>query len=842
MKGLSTLIEEFSAVVKNRKILISVIGVLFVPLLYSSVLLWAFWDPYGHVDKLPVAVVNEDRGATMDGEKLNIGDELIDNLKEEKKFDWKFVSKEGAQKGLTSQKYYMIIEIPKDFSQNATTLKEEHPKKLDLIYTANEGSNFLSTKIGDSAIARIKEEVSNNITETYAETVFADIKDVSKGLADASEGAGKLHDGIDSAKNGANDLQGGIDKVKNGINEVHGGIDKAKNGVNELHNGIDSAQNGANEIHGGIDNAKSGVNELHNGINSAENGANNLYNGIDSAKSGADKLNKGINETSEGAGKLHIGIEDAKGGAETISSGLDQSLAGMNELNGKLPQLTSGSEKVSEGAGQLASSLTQWTEGAQSVKDGAAQVSAGLDEMIQKIGGMIAQTSDPQQKAVLQSMKDNLTKLAAGNEQVEGGLNELSASASKMKDEAEGLSAGANQLHQGQLALGDGMKRLIQGQEQLANGSKQLSSGLGELAVGSAKLQDGTNRLASGSGELVNGMSKLADGSGELANGMNKLSDGSGELANGMNKLSDGSGELANGMNKLSSGSGELANGMNKLSSGSGELANGMNKLSDGSGELANGMNELSEGSNELASKLSNGAKEMSDVKANDEVYNMFADPVDVKNTKINKVPNYGTGVAPYFVSLSLFVGALVISIVFPFYEPANVPKNGFSWFIGKFGILAVVGVIQALLVDAILLVGLGMEVQSVPLFLLFSVFTSLTFMALIQMLVTPLGNPGRFIAIIILILQLSTSAGTFPLELIPAALQPFHSWLPMSYSVAGFKAVISSGDFAFMWNNATVLSMFLVIAAAGTITYLTIQHKRKFSAMVEEKGNTINS
>jgi putative membrane protein len=781
MKGLSTLMDEFLAVIKNRKLFISVIGVLFVPLLYSSMLLWAFWDPYGHVDKLPVAVVNEDKGAIMDGEKLNIGDELINNLKEEKKFDWKFVSKKEAQEGLTNQKYYMMIEIPKDFSENATTLQDEHPKKSDLIYTANEGSNFLSTKIGDSAIERIKEKVSNNITETYAETVFADIKDVSKGLADASEGAGKLHDGIDSAKSGAS--------------ELHGGIEKAKNGVNELHDGIHSAKNGVNEIHGGIDNAKKGASELHSGITKAKEGLNELHGGIIKEKEGLDEL--------------HNKISSAKDGAETIASVLDQSLAGMNEINSKLPQLTNGSEKVKEGATQLSDSVTQWSQGAQNVKDGAAQVSAGLNEMIQKVDGMIAQTSDPQQKAVFQSMKDNLMKLAVGNQQVEGGLNELSSSATKMKQGAESLAAGANQLHRGQLALGDGMKHLTQGQEQLANGSKQLSSGLG----------------------------KLEAGAGELANGMNKISEGSGELTNGINKISEGSGKLTNGMNKLSDGSSELASGMNKLSGGSGELANGMNKLSDGSNELADGMNELSDGAGKLASKLSDGAKETSDVKANDDVYNMFADPIEVKDTKINKVPNYGTGVAPYFVSLSLFVGALVISIVFPFYEPANVPKNGFSWFIGKFGLLAVVGVIQALLVDGILLGGLGMEVQSVPLFLLFSIFTSLTFMALIQMLVTPLGNPGRFIAIIILILQLSTSAGTFPLELIPTALQPFHNWLPMSYSVAGFKAVISSGDFVFMWKNAAVLAIFFIITIAGTITYFTIQHKRQFTVMAEEKS-----
>ncbi|MDQ0246528.1 putative membrane protein [Bacillus fengqiuensis] len=727
MKGLSALIGEFSAVVKNRKILISVIGVLFVPLLYGSMLLWAFWDPYGHVDKLPVAVVNEDKGAAMNGKKIAVGDELVENLKEEKKFDWEFVSKKEAKKGLQEQKYYMMIEIPKDFSQNAATLQKDHPKKADLVYTVNEGSNFVSAKIGDSAIEKIKEEIADNITKTYAETVFSDIKDVSKGLADASAGAGELHDGINSAKDGTE--------------------------------------------------------EIRDGIHSAKGGANELHNGINSAKSGVDQLSTGLSQTNKGAVDLETGIHSAKDGADAISAGMEQSLAGMNELNSKIPQLTDGSQKLRDGAGQLASSIEQWKQGAEQTQAGAVQVSTGLNEMIEKIDGIIAKTENQQQKAVLQSMKDNLVMLAAGNGKVQDGLGQLTTSASKIKEGAVGLSEGAGRLHEGQLALGEGMKRLIQGQEQLADGSKKLSSGLGELAVGSEKLQNATDQLAKGSNEVAAGMNKLSDGSGEMANGINKLSDGSDELATGMNKLSDGS--------------------------------------------------------DELASELSDGAKETSDVKANDDVYDMFAAPVHVKDIKINQVPNYGTGVAPYFLSLSLFVGGLVLSIVFPFYEPANVPKNGFSWFIGKFGVLALAGIIQALLVDGVLLIGLGMEVQSVPLFLLLSIFTSLTFMALIQMLVTPFGNPGRFIAIIILILQLSTSAGTFPLELIPDKLQPFHDWLPMSYSVAGFKAVISSGDFASMWENAATLGVFFAVAVAGTIAYFSLQHKRQFAVMAEGESLT---
>jgi putative membrane protein len=146
----------------------------------------------------------------------------------------------------------------------------------------------------------------------------------------------------------------------------------------------------------------------------------------------------------------------------------------------------------------------------------------------------------------------------------------------------------------------------------------------------------------------------------------------------------------------------------------------------------------------------------------------------------------------------------------------------------GKWGMMLSIGVIQAVIVDIVLLFGLGIEVQSIPYFMLFSMLVSWTFMSLVQFLVTAFGDPGRFIAIIILILQLTTSAGTFPLELIPAPLQVFNAWLPMSYTVSGYKAVISSGDFSYLGQNALILSGFTVGASLLTLTYFIVNFRKK--------------
>ena len=154
--------------------------------------LWSFWDPYDQMESLPVAVVNLDEGATFEGTSLHLGDELINQLKKEKSFDFHFVEAETAQSALKAREYYMLIEIPRDFSQYATTLLNDTPEPLVLNYIPNESHNFLSAQIGETAMQEIKGQMAKQVSATYAETMFGIINDVGDGLARAEEGSNTL--------------------------------------------------------------------------------------------------------------------------------------------------------------------------------------------------------------------------------------------------------------------------------------------------------------------------------------------------------------------------------------------------------------------------------------------------------------------------------------------------------------------------------------------------------------------------------------------------------------------------------------------------------------------------
>ncbi|MCS6591187.1 YhgE/Pip family protein [Bacillus cereus] len=920
MKGNQLLRKEFTEIIKSKKILIPIIAVLFVPILYAGMFLWAFWDPYKQLDDLPVAVVNLDKGAVFDGKPIEVGKGLVDNLKDNKSFKWEFVSEKEAKKGMEGRKYYMLVRIPDDFSSNATTLLKDNPKPLNLEYIPNESLNFLSSQIGGTAIEKIKTEVSSTLTKTYAEKMFDSIKDVSKGLADGAEGASKLHDGSSELHDGSSKvtdglhtLQGKSGEIQTGVGKLFDGSGKVTNGLNTLNSktgemqiGIGKLVDGSGKVTNGLNTLNSKTSEMQAGIGKLVDGSGKVTDGLNTLNSKTGEMQKGIGELHDGSEKVTGGLNklvsksgELKTGTTDLSNGMEQLVGGQNQLevasqkiekglqdlNSKVKSSAAGLEEIQskgpsilntvnekiDGAGANVNQLNELTQSTAGDAKNAAQEVANLQKQIESlpkeyqeqlqpfISSAVKSTATVQQKAagvaggtnklneevkqlkseINQKTGDGQSKLpnAAELQSLTAGIEQLSSAQKGFVEKFQGFGAKLNTAKEGANKFKNESGQLIDAINQLADGSGQVTTGLDTLSAGANQMAGGVNQLADGSSQVTGGLGQLSAGANQMAGGVNQLADGSNQVTGGLGTLSVGANQMAGGVNQLADGSGQVTTGLGTLSNGSTQLIDGVNKLADGSGKVTDGLVKVNDGSSELAEKLGEGAEKTGEVKGTDKTYDMFASPVKVKTEKMAEVPNYGTGFTPYFLSLGLFVGALLLSIVYPLRDTVGVPKSGFSWFISKFGVLLSVGIIQAIVADVILLFGLGVEVQSIPYFILFSIITSLAFIALIQCLVTAFGDAGRFIAIITLIMQLTTSAGTFPLELIPKFLQSFNAWLPMTYSVSGLKAVVSSGDFDFMWQNIGMLMIFIVVLSLGTIASLTLMHKRQFKNVAENQS-----
>lgn len=724
---------EWKQLLRTRKMIVPMVAILFIPVLYAGMFLWAFWDPYAHMSSLPVAVVDGDRGAELDGEQLTLGRELTDKLLESKQFDFKEVSKAEAEQGLKNQEYYVAIEIPENFSEHATTLLDPNPEKLTIVYKPNEGFNFLSAQIGETAMDRIRAEVNEKVASTYSEKLFASITEMGEGFGEAADGAGRLDEGAAELSKGAADLKGYLEQLASSTVTLADGSDQLAKGTRA---------------------AAAGAKDLNAGIGTLASGAVDLRNGAEQAASGAGELKSGITQYTQGVGKL----VDSYGQ-------LAEKEKEFNAAMGTLP----------EKAAAIQGAATELAGGAQ-------KVNTGVESLAQQLAPIIASLPEDQQAG----LNAALGELEQGSAQVAGGLHELS---------------------NGTSALTEGTSQLKGSAGQLATAHGQALAGLHELNGSSASVVDGANALAEGNNTLAAGLAKLADGA-------TAAQTGSADLSNGLAKLTEGTGTL---------------------NAGTGTLASKSKELAEGSGKLVNGIEELKEGTSTLQEKLAEASETAGEVKPNEKTYEMAAAPVDVDKEGINHVPNYGTGFAPYFLSLGLFVGALLLSIVFPLVEPAIKPIGPFRWFASKVSVLAAVGLIQALIAVAVIKFGLGMETANTPLFILTAIITSYTFIAIVQMFVSIMGDAGRFVAILVLILQLTTSAGTFPLELIPEPLQIFNTILPMTYSVQAFKSAISTGDIGFLWTNNGILIGFIVACLAITFGYFALIFTKRYSRETAE-------
>ncbi|WP_052712217.1 YhgE/Pip family protein [Domibacillus indicus] len=754
--------KELKEIVGNRMLIISIIAVMMIPLLYSGVFLWAFWDPYGHLNQLPVAVVNNDKGAEFEGEKLNIGKELQKELKKSDDFAFDTVTKQEASAGLKQQKYYLMIEIPENFSNNATTLLDDNPEKLELIYTPNESYNFISSQIGQSAIKEIRTSIQKDVTKTYAKTMFDTVKKMSEGYLEAGNGAGKLDEGAVKIKDGTAQLKEKLESLADSSVSFASGVEQAGTGSKEVADG-------------------------------------------------AAALSKGIGQLSDGQAKLAEGGEQLKDGTDQLVTGAAELQDGLSSANESMPELLDGTAAAKSGVDQFHEQIPALADGTASLSSGAGELTEGMGQFETELKSQIAAAQKTQMEQLMPMLSQVMTK-----EQ----LAELQKDMAAQQEELNtGISAGFDQLQDGssQIATGaDEINKAVSGS--MAEKMEELSKGLGQIQSGQEQLQIGLGDLAEGAGKLYNGTTNLQTGEETLLSGLNTISEKTAEAKTGADSLAKGADDLFSGL-------AELTDGSHQLSDGAGKLVSGSEKLTKGS-------EELEKGTKELQTELAKAADESGEVKADDQTYDMVADPVQIDKKAFHEVPNYGTGMAPYMLSLGLFVGAIMLTIIFPLKDTPERPKSGLAWYAGKLGVFLLVGLCQAAAATLFLLAVLQLEVQSVPRFFLLAFIASASFMTLIQMLATILGNPGRFIAVLILISQLTASGGTFPLELIPKPLQHITSILPMAYSIKGFRAVISSGDYSFMWQNTAVLIGFALFNIMVTAIYFRAQFKKQYGRL----------
>ena len=677
---------EWKHLFSNKILLISMAVISFIPILYSGFFLGSIWDPYGQTKNLPVAFVNEDKGASLNGKSLNVGESVEKKLKDNHDLGWEFVSKQQADEGVNSGHFYAVVTIPSDFSQKVSSITKSEPQQAVINFTTTPAKNYIGSLVSNQAAAKVKSSVSEQITQAYAKGILENLDKLGLGLETAANGASTLHDGL---------------------------------------------------------------------------------------------------------GRL-------QSGTQTYVGGVKQLAVNQQSLTGGLAQLSDGSRKLQAGLGQLSNSLPTESQLSQ-LSDGMKQLQFGINQLNASVSNpspaLVAQQNKVKADAqtLVQTMQDSKSDLLAAG----GTLQTLGTQAAASSSKSTTIS----------LPQISSISRAFTKTQTII---EQTTTLLGDLQTLTQQLSAQQTQLQAGVSTLNNGVNQLAPNAITAFNGYNSV-------------------RFAN--NQLLAGSASLTNGLSEAKSGSQKLANGASLLESRSGALIDGTSQLASGADMLANKLADASNRIKIQPTGATTQQQIANPVKSEMTEKGNVPNYGYALSPYVLSLSLFVGAIVLNVIYPIRKTFSEQESAIRWWLSKASVAGVAAFMQATILMLVMVFFLGLAPEHPAHFIGAIYLTSFAYMSIVSLLVIVLDNPGRFLAMVLLVLQLGSSEGTFPIQTANGFFQAINPLVPMTYSIRALRQAISGGlDNAFYGGSMWVLAGFLLVANLLTIGFFTYRGKRKFA------------
>lgn len=721
--------QEWKKLFSNKILLVVTAAVIIIPAIYTTLFLGSMWDPYGNVGKLPVAVVNHDRPAVLDGRALHIGKDLAEELKGNDSLDFCFPSEEDAEKGLETGRYYMVITIPEDFSENAAALTAPSPEKMVLQFKTNPGTNYIASKMGETAMKELKNSIREEVTRSYAQVM------IDK-AAEAADGVAQAVGGIQNLDAGASSLAGGIAEAGEGGGKLASGTAAADESMVSLSKGLSVLE----EKTSGLPAAASALDE------------------------GAGALTDGAQSISQGLDTLSSGVSDLQEGADTLSAGLN---AVTGEEGARSAQLRSGAAALRDALGAIVSTM-----------------SAGDSRS--------AATADSSAAAAADSGSGDTADIGPADSTVSipGDLSGLIAELSAVQQQAAALSQGIDAYTAGADAAADAGLQLAAGVTQLRAGVDSLKSGMSDLNGGIISLRSGTSSLAESAPALTEGITQAAGGAEQIQQ--------QGTLA-----LRRGAADLDNGLGRLGEGAADLKNGTSLLASEAARISSETAVFSDGSREQR------------------------------DETVDMFAAPLEIEEEQITYVADNGHAMAPYMMSVGLWVGCIAFCLMYPLTSCPGKPGSGVKWWLSKASVLAVTAVLQAVVMLGALAFFDGFEPERAALTALAACAASVAFMSVMYFFTSLLGRVGSFLMLVFMVVQLAGSAGTYPLEISGSFVPYLHKWVPFTYTVTAFRSTISGGE-------DISGCLFFLLALTVIFTVLTVLEFRIRAARIGRGDRTL--
>lgn len=763
-------------------------GLAIIPMIYALILTGAYDDPLGNLNEIPAAIVNEDRGAQLDGSEVNLGASITAKLletEERQNFQWQEYSAVEAEQKLASGDIYAVLSIPASFSSDATSIARGPgvATRARLSFVTDDARNYIVGNVGRVIASTATAAVSEKVSAKYLDGIYLSFGTLSEQLSAAADGAGELGAGLHDAAGGATRL----------------------------------AQ-GSGQLASGAGNLATGTETLASGAGRMNDGAAQLAAGASDAAGGASALTEGVSHIAGGAGAASLAADQLRDGAERSAAGLDALATASQDL-------AAGSQKVADGNAALVEGTNRALAGAQRLSTGSEKLSSGISTLNDGLSSLVTMYDvlPPEViKAKLAEAQAGTTQLLEGSTQLQSGIAALVGEESGTASGPDAGSAAGTARGPGAHG-GPGVGTETGGLTALANGAQAASAGAAQLNDGATQLAAGTERAAAGAQQAL-------AATAEFARQLDALASGSTRAATGATRLAEGTARLATGSNELAARAPELAAGARAAHSGATQLSNGATALATNQETLRDGLHTLREGAATLEVKLSEGAKKIPAYTPSESetMQRVGASPVELSTTRAHPVGDFGAAVACYFIALAMWVGAIGLYLMTPPLSRrlTTARVSGLRLGLGSVATGALMGIVQAgLLVGILHLFGNADLINPGATFTI-CITSSIVYIAINQALIALFGAPGRFIALLMIVIQLGAAGGIYPVETAPGFFQAVHPLLPVTHTVNALRAAIAGGPID-IGTYAGALGLWFAASVLATVFAAVIKNWR---------------
>ena len=703
--------KDIKEVFRKTNTWIIIVGLIFLPSMYAWPNILSSWDPYGHTNNIKVAVTSEDEGATVDGKDLNLGKSLVNGLKNNKNLDWQFVSnKQEAEDGVRIGEYYASIVIPKNFSQDMTSVSRTEPQRAIIEYTVNEKINAISPKITNSGASAIANNISKNFVETANGIIFE-----------------KLH-------------EAGIK-----FEENLPSIEKAKQEIFKLNDNFSTYEQAVSELIAKVEYGSNVLNNVQNTLPEIDRVATNSIMIADKAGITINNI-QGFNERLLPIINNHLNVvEEVSREVNVIAKEIQQKPDKIEEIKARQKALNSRLQASGERL-QLVKNIFEYFNNLSNERLFNSQ----LDRVT--------------------TLSNDITMIKEVNNNIYNNMDHYDEIANTVKEEFVNKSARVNEV------------------------STNINS----------KLNDEIAPLIS---QVLNKAEVNIDKvSGIIAHAQ-------GERPTVERKLSEAEIKINNAYGRLLSLQAQMPSAKSKIQ-----------KLTDEIKKADSGIDK-----NQLFNLLKVDYKQQAE---------FFANPVKLQENKLYHIENYGSAMAPFYTVLSIWVGSLLMSsLLTTKVEDEEKKYKPYEKYFGRGLLFVIISLFQTLIITLGDMYVLGTQATSPYRFVVYALLISLLFSSIIYTIVCILGNVGKAVCIVLLVLQLGSSGGTFPIQMTSEFFQALYPKVPFTYSIGLLREAVGGVYIPAVERDIKILFIYLIVVLVGGAILVSLKARSEKLSRERERS-----